>query len=433
MEFLRSNFVAEAVLAELRAGNYPSDTQADSLDRRPLIDMLREHILGTDIPWVLRLVTHESPKVAGLACSLARHHMKDSEVQHCFMNQWTKGGPYLKNRIMWRLLDVSDLPPRWREMFGEFIRLEWRVFGDFNRTFFGPPDNALAQIASRLLDNTFPETKKWIYLYCIPSVDAAAPLANAVLRLGLTVKDEFAQNLAKDLLQENGPCSTSSGAQSVSALTDFSFIARSVVSALRDKRVPTEIECEQLNQLPIIDEIRTEIEDSDLSWIWPVVDCDNGERAGLFLSLLRQYSHQGDVQSRLRSRWKTAGPFIRAHLMWRILDDPSLPTEWHERLFHFVLTEWEAFQKVSLKFLGTPQTVVTQVLKRIADPAFPKSKKWAYLCRVPQVAEDAQAARAVVLLGASAGDEFAQKVSQVLFTRFFEPSQTGGVTAAGHS
>jgi hypothetical protein len=433
MEFLRSNFVAEAVLAELRAGNYPSDTEAESLDRRPLIDMLRGHILGTDIPWVLRLVSHELPKVAGLACSLARHHMKDPEVQRCFMNQWAKAGPYLKNRIMWRLLDMPALPAKWRENFVEFIRSEWQVFCDFNRTFFGGPDNALAQIASRLVDNTFPETKKWVYLYCVPSVHAAAPLANAVLQLGLTVKDEFAQNLAKELLRENGLCAKPCETQSMSALTDFSFIARAIVSALRDKKVPTEVECEQLNQLPIIDEIRTKIEKSDLPWIWPIVDSENGERAGLFLGLLRQYSQETDVQSRLRSHWETAGSFVRAHLMWRILDDPSLPTEWHERLFHFVLTEWKDFQKVSVKFLGTPQTVIIQVLKRIADPTFPASKKWAYLCRVPQVAEDPQAAKAVILFGASAGDAFAQKVSRELLKRFFESSPIGSVVAAGQS
>ncbi len=114
---------------------------------------------------------------------------------------------------------------------------------------------------------------------------------------------------------------------------------------------------------------------------------------------------------------------MRAHLMWRILDYPSLPSEWHRKIFDFIIeTEenWKEFKEVSAKFLGTPQTIVISVLKRLAEPTFPESKKWAYLCSVPEVAEDQAAAKALVSLGCYMSDPFTQEVAEVLLRRFFQ-------------
>lgn len=206
-------------------------------------------------------------------------------------------------------------------------------------------------------------------------------------------------------------------------LGTLNIVADAVVSYIRVGHLPTEEEADVLNRLPQINLLRTRIKEEDLAWVFDVLEKRSGEVAGLYLSFLRQYTKRPEVQARLRERWESAAPFLRAHLMWRILDDPDLPEEWHQRLFDFVLAEWSTFQQVSLKFLGTPQTVVVQALKRIGDPSFPDSKKWAYLCRVPEVAEDQEAAKALVALGLQMKDPFTREVAQKLLDRFFQTKQ----------
>jgi hypothetical protein len=62
-------------------------------------------------------------------------------------------------------------------------------------------------------------------------------------------------------------------------------------------------------------------------------------------------------------------------------------------------------------------------LRRLGDPSFPESKKWAYLCRVPQVAEDQEAAKSLVTMGLLMQDEFTRHVAGVLLDRFFSSGQ----------
>jgi hypothetical protein len=110
---------------------------------------------------------------------------------------------------------------------------------------------------------------------------------------------------------------------------------------------------------------------------------------------------------------------MQSHLLWRILDDPDLPAEWHQRLFDFVLGEWATFQAVSAKFLGPREELVVRTLERYADPAFPESKKWAYLCRVPRASADPKAERALLLVGMMSPHAFTRFVAEQLMNRFF--------------
>ena len=103
--------------------------------------------------------------------------------------------------------------------------------------------------------------------------------------------------------------------------------------------------------------------------------------------------------------------FIRQEAAKKVAD--------RRRLFDFVLEEWPTFREVSLRFLGAPETVVPQMLVRITDPTYLETKKWACLCRVPEAAQDRNAAKALVGLGQHLSDPFAREVSTVLLKRFF--------------
>jgi hypothetical protein len=422
--FAATGFVADAIIDHLRSGNYPTDSEAIFLDRRPLIDGLRQRINENDIPRLLNIVRVESGPRAGLACSLLRNFVQQDQVKSCFEARWASATAFLKNRLMWRLLDIPELPQAWHRRFFDFILNEWSTFRDFNLVFYGGSQQALGSILSRMMDQSFPDSKKWIYPCSAIGVVEDQGAVRALVHLGRSMNDPFAREVADALLQRFFPDEGHNGAECGAtpgreAALDLCFVADAIISYLRKGNLPTEEEADYLNRLPIIDELRGRIGEGDQQWVFEIVERESGEVGGLYLSLLRRLDSQANVQLRLHKRWEVADAFLKAHLMWRILDDPYLPPEWHEKLFDFVLKEWDTFNKVSLKFLGDSQTVVLQALKRIGDSTFPDTKKWAYLCRVPQAAEDKEAARALVTLGLSMSDKFTQQVAEVLLKRFF--------------
>lgn len=427
-DFLETDIVADALLQHMRKGQLPAEKEAGSLDRMPLIEKLRERIGENDVSWLLDVVKEETGARAGLACSLLRKYVLEKQVQQIFVSRWNTAPPYLQNRIMWRLLDDEKLAAssQWRARFLDFVLSEWETFRDFNLTYYGTVPEAAGRIVARVEDPGFIKSKKWIYLCCIPDVVPDPRVARALLRFladSLGDSDPFVQHVAETMLHEfiseKRQATARSTAPEELEFKALEYVADVLIEYLRDGCQPTEREGDVLNRLPIIDAMRQQVTERDLTWIFEGLQRESGEVAGLYLSLLRKFTGDADVQQRLRDRWSTATPFLKAHLMWRILDDPDLPQEWHERLFAFVLEKWGTFQQVSLKFLGTPQTVVTQALRRLGDPSFPASKKWAYLCRVPEVAEDREAARALLSLGRNMSDPFAQEVAGTLLKRFY--------------
>jgi hypothetical protein len=418
-------FVANAIYTYMKNGNLPTEKDSDFLDRMPLIDALRQRVSEEDISWLMDIVENEEGVTAGLCCSLLRKHSHRQDVKTRLEGRWDSASAYLKNRLMWRMLDNSGLSLEWHQRFLDFVLEEWEVFSSFNLKFLGRSQQGISNIISRLEDSTFPESKKWIYLCCVPAVVEDPNLARLMIRPGQSMADPFAQKVTRILLErffsdENREEIQQQTASPEDQIKGLDFVSYALVSYMRNGNKPTEVEADYLNRLPIVDKLRGQMTEEDLRWIADAVEKESGEVCGLYLSLLQKFDDQSDIQMRLRRRWENADAFLRAHLMWRILDDPNLVQEWHKRLFVFVLEEWDVFNNVSLKSLGTPQTVVIQALKRIGDSNFPDSKKWAYLCRVPGSAEDQDAARALLHLGLSMNDEFARHVAGDLLKRFYQ-------------
>jgi hypothetical protein len=200
-DFMQTSFVADAIIAALRSGSYPSDEEARALDRRPLIDLLRQRIEESDVQPLLSIVERGPDGLAGFAASLLRRYAQQDTVKNCFESQWGKATPYLKNRLMWRMLDDPNLDQAWHARFFEFVIAEWKTFRDFNQEFYGGGPKALASILTRLADATFPESKKWIYLCSAPEVIDDRAAAKALVTLGRSMSDPFARDVAEILLE----------------------------------------------------------------------------------------------------------------------------------------------------------------------------------------------------------------------------------------
>ncbi len=434
-ELAQSDFIANALTAHLRSGCLPAEAQAAGLDRRPLIDRLRKRVEPRDSSWLLPLVQSAPDTIAGLACSLLRHQMQDSKVRACFEARWSSASAYLRNRIMWRLLDNPSLESSWHQVFRQFVFDEWEVFQRFNQTFYGPPETAVGSLLSRILDPSFPDSKKWIYLCCAPGVTEDVEAARAVIRVGLLLPNSLTSDVADQLLRGFPWSGTREGHLTDSpqhrAEDGNSFVADAVMSRLRSGVLPTDLEADFLNRLPLIESLRIRVRKDDVPWLFETIDGHSGEIAGLFLSLLKRFTRIKEVQCELQRRWEKGDAFLRAHLMWRLLDSPDLDRAWHEAIFSFVLAEWPTFRDLSLKFLGTPHTVVEQMIERIGDPNYVESKKWVCLCRVADVAANRGAARGLLQLGKLLPDPLACRVADSLLHRFYAEENPASVVAEG--
>lgn len=199
-----SNAVADAAIERTRSGSFPNEADAAALDRRPLIDLLRRAIKSDVVVLLLNELRSGSGAAFGLAVNLLRHPMREPRVRAALESEWLTASLYMKNRIMWRLLDCEDLAPPWHDQFRHFASSELDVQA-FNKIFYGSPHNALKSLVSRLADPIFPISEKWIYLCCAPGAPEDDPRAvDAVVHLGLLIPDTVAQVIAKLLVERLG-------------------------------------------------------------------------------------------------------------------------------------------------------------------------------------------------------------------------------------
>jgi len=101
------------------------------------------------------------------------------------------------------------------------------------------------------------------------------------------------------------------------------------------------------------------------------------------ISTLRVWKEDPEVKSLLFHLWDVHEDVsTRLNLLWRLLDYEDLSPTFRERLYTFVLDNWNAFLNLQQEFMGegNPTTVLERVEERIKDKNFPKTKRWAYLC-----------------------------------------------------
>lgn len=205
-------------------------------------------------------------------------------------------------------------------------------------------------------------------------------------------------------------------------LGSLPFVADAVVRSLRHGQLPEAGEAECLNQARLVDRMRTFVREDDAEWLLALAETQEPCLAGLAATLLQPVADREDVSIRLQQLWKsTSSPYLRTILTWRLLDNPRLDFgAWNRPLFDFLMQEWPVAKEQILQFWSSPEEVVPRVMRRLADPSVPASKKWVYLCNLPEVAADPAEARAI-LEGAAEmlEDPFAQEVAARLLARFY--------------
>jgi hypothetical protein len=174
-------------------------------------------------------------------------------------------------------------------------------------------------------------------------------------------------------------------------------------------------ECENLTTMGQMDELRPFVQEEDLGWILPDLLTYSDERAAFQISLTAKFAIREDVKLVLRNSWEAANVHQKSHLLWRILDDPMLPQEWHGKLFDFVQSEWGQFQKTCSRFYGgTPDGIIAGTVERYVGSNFPQSKKWAYLCNLATVKKSPATVEFFLQQALRSNHAFERKVAESL-------------------
>jgi hypothetical protein len=193
--------------------------------------------------------------------------------------------------------------------------------------------------------------------------------------------------------------------------------ADNLMNRLRSGYLPTEAEATAWNVEQTVHGLRGQITQSDLSWIMPSIAKGDDSRTAFYLALLQPLGAEPEVRAFLTERFESASPYLKAQLLWRLLDDAALSEAAHAMLFAFVMSNWELFQASCVAYLGDGRQILQAVLRRFGE--CPASKRWVYLCCLPGYADDQQAVKGLLTITAASADAFMAKVADSLLERFF--------------
>ena len=161
-------------------------------------------------------------------------------------------------------------------------------------------------------------------------------------------------------------------------------LASKIMADIRANREIEDSQARLANSFPHIDSIRHQVRSNDLPTILALTDHNQEGVRGLAFSLLKSMDNDPEIMSYLQTLWRRRTDFnTRQNIMWRILDFADLSPEFHRQIFRFVKKNWSEFIEIQTRFMGGgkgPVHVMPAVESRLANPGFPESKHWAYLC-----------------------------------------------------
>jgi len=190
-------------------------------------------------------------------------------------------------------------------------------------------------------------------------------------------------------------------------------VAAVVVQDLRAGQVPSGDLCRVLKTYPLLDDIREEIQLDDWPAVRELCEPKNGDVCRLGFGLTSEFSDQPEARRYLKQMWERDDlpSGVRYELLSRLCDSPDLPQEMHEELFAFIQNDWDGWLAAVEQWIGDRGDVLDHCKSRVADPRYPESKTWVYLCCV-LVSDDAAAALEWVAPHEEDDDPFTEKVAK---------------------
>lgn len=100
----------------------------------------------------------------------------------------------------------------------------------------------------------------------------------------------------------------------------------------------------------------------------------------LYITLTRKYCTTQPVISVIKKLWEVADEQLKEGILWRLLDDDNLSEEWHQRIYEYVIENFNTYFRNSIvSYYGLGENGLHKVIESLYDSQFPESKKWIYI------------------------------------------------------
>lgn len=173
-------------------------------------------------------------------------------------------------------------------------------------------------------------------------------------------------------------------------------VSERVVRQLRSGEQVSDEDANGVNHFPEIDTARSLIKEDDLPKLLELLTSERRAVMFMAITLLNRFVTHPKVSEALKEIWAAHLDYeTRYTLLWRLLDDPHLPLEFHREILSFIKQDWSRFLKSAGAWYGTPANIMTGVEARLKAPSFPESKAWIYLC-VALASPDSEAVKRLI-------------------------------------
>jgi len=173
-------------------GNSLSVEQVNSVNSLFLHDELRRLVGEEDLSWIKKFALAHDDERDGFYISLLRYYSHYPEIKNFLKASWTEATTHQRMHLFWRLLDDEELESDWHRRLQHFVIDNLDDFRTTSDIFFGTSQkDTLLRILDRILDDSFPITKKWAYLYCIPNGDEYANIRNFLVDFARSQKSSL--------------------------------------------------------------------------------------------------------------------------------------------------------------------------------------------------------------------------------------------------
>lgn len=194
------------------------------------------------------------------------------------------------------------------------------------------------------------------------------------------------------------------------------YLAKKIMKDLRyDEAIDDDV-LKELIQVPHIDYIRAEVNDSDIDTLLKLASIRNEVSRSFAIALLSKVKDNECVKEFILESWNNANDseiMLKMDLLWRLLDYPDIKSALHEEIYKFIRENWTCWIKDVEHSYGGTDNILDNIKKRLVDHNFPETKKWIYLC-VSVTSSDIKGVRELLSEHENNTNPFVTKVVQDL-------------------
>jgi len=197
------NYLSEKVFEDLRKKQKIPANLYFEFNKYPIIDNFRKKVKKNDLDLILALLESKAKEELYFGLSISKNLINEQQIKKRIFEIWENSSDYkTKREVMWRILDIPDLPIKIHKEIYEFVKTNWDDWTKDTLAFYGNEDHILEAVIKRSSDRSFPESKHWVYL-CLATLSknrgAAKNFIKKYIESNITINSLVANEMLVNL------------------------------------------------------------------------------------------------------------------------------------------------------------------------------------------------------------------------------------------